>query len=503
MKSTFIIILVSSLAVCFTSCTEQDKASAEQPESHSKETLISSVIRVNSTSQSWSPSQPWDKKAAKSRSALGALLSGNRVLTTADMATNVTYIELENADSTLSVPAKVVAIDYEANLALLEADNGDIEDFFKDLKAIEIGSPMKIGEILDIWQLEDNGMPIVTPSTIQSVDILSSFTPGHYFLTYQAKGSMQSASNSYTLPAIKDGKLVGLLTSYNNDDQLVDIMAPEVISAFLADAEDGIYDGFPSLGIGVSYTVDPSFRDWLKLTNDIGGLYVTQVRKNSSAEKAGILKGDVITKIDQHEIGRRGYYSDENYGRLFWSHLIRGSKEMNDTVEIAILRDAEAQVLTAQLERAVETLIPSNTYDQAPRYLVKGGFIFQELTYDYLKAFGDDWENKAPLDLIDILSSPEDYEEGRNRVVLLTATIPTPATTGYESLRNYIIKSVNGQTIADIPSLIAAFKTPDSDGLHTIEILDGRPETIYLDAAAADTVDAQLLQRGIPALSRE
>lgn len=486
-----------------TSCDKQQSAALTTTETVTEESLSSSVVRVNSTAQKWHTSQPWNKKSATSRNALGAILSGNRVLTTADIAANTTYIELENATRTISLPAQVIAIDYEANLALLKAEGDKAEEFFKDLKPIEISKPLSIGDTLELIQLENNGMTINTSASIQGADIVSSYTAGHYFLTYQAKGSMQSTGNSYTLPALHNGKLAGMLTSYDNDDQLLDILAPEVISAFLADAEDGDYQGFPSLGIGVNFTVDPSFRDWLKLTDEIGGLYVSHVSEESAAEKAGIKKGDVIVKIDNHEIGRRGYYTNKNYGRLYWSHLIRGSHKVNSTIEITILRDAEEQVLSATLTRPVDKLISSNTHDQAPRYLVKGGFIFQELRYEYLHAFGENWENKAPLDLLDVISSPEDYEEGRNKVVLLTATIPTPATTGYESLRNYIITSVNGQTIADIPSLITAFKTADHDGLHTIEIKDGTPETIYLDAATSDQVDKELLQRGIPALSRE
>ena len=102
-----------------------------------------------------------------------------------------------------------------------------------------------------------------------------------------------------------------------------------------------------------------------------------------------------------------------------------------------------------------------------------------------------------------MLSSPEDYQEGRNKLVFLSATIPTSATTGYERINNLIISKINGQAIADISTLIKAFQQPDSDGLHTIEFLNGQPKTIYLDAAVADTIDAQLLKRGIPALSRE
>lgn len=461
------------------------------------------VVRVNSTLQKWSAAQPWDKSAPGKRRALGVLMDGNRILTTAEMAADATYIELENTDSTRTLPARVVAIDYEANLALLAAGQDDSGSFFKDLEPIALGGPAKIGDKVSVWQLEDNGVPIVTGLTIQSADIVSSFAQGHYFLTYEAKGSMQSASSSFSLPVVKDGKLLGLLTSYNSKDQITDVLAPEIIRAFLEDVADGDYKGFPSLGIAISSTVDPSFRAWLKLPDDVGGLYVTRVRKGSAAGQAGLEKGDVIIAIEGKDIGRRGYYTDAQYGRLFWSHLVRGSHKVGEQIKLTVLRKGEKKELAATLSRPGKRLVPAYTYDTAPRYLVKGGFIFQELTATYLQAFGKDWETKAPLDLLDVLTSPEDYEKGRNRVVFLSAVVPTPATTGYERMRNLIISKVNGQDIADIPSLVKAFQKPGADGLHTIEFADGHPKAIFLDAALSDMVDAELLKRGIPRLSRE
>lgn len=506
----FLFALLFALSSCCDkeSCHTKNSTKPTDPsiinvESSESSEIRQSLVRINSTIQVWSASQPWDKSAPKKRRALGALLTGNRVLTTAEMAADTTYIELENADNTRIIPAKVVAIDYEANLALLEPDNGDTESFFEDLKPLSLGSAAKIGDRVDVWQLEDNGMPIVTEAVIQSVDIVSSFAKGHFFLTYEAKGSMQSASNSFTVPVIRNGRLLGLLSSYDSKDQIVDIIAPEIIQAFIADTSDDNYVGFPSLGIGISSTVDPNFRDWLKLSDDLGGLYVTKIRKDSAAQKAGLEKGDVIININGRAIGRRGYYTDEQYGRLYWSHLIRGSLKQGDTVDLTILRSGEQKEITATLTRPEEPLIARYTYDQAPVYLIKGGLIFQELTATYLKAFGKDWQTKAPLNLLDIMMTPEDYEEGRNKIVFLSAVIPTPATTGYERLRNFIINKVNGKTIADISSLIEAFEQPGADQLHTIEFAEGPPRTIYLDANMANTIDTELLKRGIPALSKE
>ncbi len=469
----------------------------------SAQSVTTSVIRINSTIQSWSPIQPWDKRAPEKRRALGALLKGNRVLTTAEMAANATYIEMENADSTRTIPAKVIAIDYETNLALLAPDNGDTHGFFKNLNPLTLGTPAKIGDMVDVWQLEDNGMPLVTHATILGVDVISTFAPGHFFLTYAAKGSMQSASSSFTLPVVQHGKLLGLLSSYDSKDQIIDIITPEIISTFLEDAKDNNFVGVPTLGIGVSSTVDPSFRKWLKLPENVGGLYITRILKKSSADKAGLKKGDVLIKIGDHSIGSRGYYTHPSYGRVFWSHLVRGERKVGDKINLVVLRDGKEKNISVTLQRAGKKLIPSMTFDKAPNYLLKGGFIFQELTSTYLRAFGQNWQSTAPLNLLDALSSPEDYEKDRNTLVFLSATIPTPATTGYERLNNLIIDKVNGQKIADMASLIKAFQTPGADGLHTIEFNSGYPKTIYLDAKTTDAIDAQLLQRGIPALSRK
>ena len=240
-----------------------------------------------------------------------------------------------------------------------------------------------------------------------------------------------------------------------------------------------------------------------KRQDDIGGVYISNVVKNSAAEKSGLQKGDVIVKIGKYDIGRRGYYRDDKYGKIFWSHLIRGNSKVGDTIDLTIIRDGKEQTVSALLERANEKLIPSQTYGTAPQYLVKGGFIFQELTQTYLEAFGDSWLSKAPLNLLSIYASQEKHQANKERIVILSATIPTPATTGYDSFRNLVVEKVNGVDIINISSLINAFKQPVENGLHTIEFAEGPPKKVYLDKTASDAVDAELLQRGIPALSRE
>ena len=459
------------------------------------------LLRISSTSQEYNTAQPWEKTPTRKRRGIGMLVGPNQIITTAEMGANATFIEIETVDSKTSMPAKTIAIDYEANLALISVTDPDHQALISKMKPVEISPSPKLGDSVKAYQVEDNGNILVTNGVIRGADVVSSFVDGHFFLAFEIKASMQSATNSFTIPVLKDGKLLGLLTSYTSDEQLLDITAPEIIRAFLEDASDGAYTGFPSLGINVTRTSDPHFRAWLKLNDTQGGLFIQRVTRNSAAQKAGVKAGDVLLAIDGNEIDRKGFYSTKNYGPLYWGHLIGGSKKVGETVSLSLLRDGKVINQEVTLTRQPEGIIPSHMYGKAPRYLIKGGFIFQELTNSYLEVFGDDWETRAPIGLLDAFNHPEDYEKGRKRLVILSRTIPTEATLGYERISSVIVNKVNGKDIVDIPSLVEAFKSPNENGIHTIEI-DDALKKIYLDAAMATKVEANFLKQGLPSLSR-
>ncbi|MEI6655468.1 MAG: PDZ domain-containing protein [Verrucomicrobiota bacterium] len=465
--------------------------------------LKPSIVRLNSTLQSWSAGQPWEKAPPTNRRALTAIVAPQQVLTTAEMVADATNLELESADGTRFVPATVIAVDYEANLALLgpaSAEEG--AKMFENTKPLEIANPPSLGQPLDIYQLEDNGVELRTIGNLQSIDVASNFLPGHNFLTYLVKASMQSAASSFTVPVLQHGKLAGVLASYNSKDQLCEVVATDIVARFIKAATAGSYIGFPSLGVAVARTEDPSFRQWLKLPDDQGGIYISSVRKRSAAQSAGVKKGDVILAIDGHAIDRRGYYQHANYGSLGWGHLVRGERSISDVVTLSLMREGKSLEVRATLTREEESsrLVPNHTFGKAPNYLVKGGFIFQELSLPMLQAFGEDWKSRAPLKLLDAYENPEKYQERAERIVFLSGVIPTPATVGYDTLRNLVVRKVNGKEIRDMKSLLAAFKSTLNE-LHSIEF-DEENFTVYLDETVSSSVDSQLLKRGIPQLSR-
>ncbi|MFC7339399.1 PDZ domain-containing protein [Haloferula chungangensis] len=503
-------ILLTALSVLvLSSCEQASKAQVSEPDKIAEPAATpadpkQSVIRINSTRQKWNPGQPWEKQPPRKRRSLAAVVGDGQFITTSEMVADATMIELESIDGKKLAQGKVIAVDYEANLALIGLDDPEADASFSEgLVPLEIAEPFGLGDSVEAIQVEENGTLLVTRGPVQSIDIVANFLPGEYFLTYEVKASMQSAASSFSVPALHDGKLAGLLTSYNSKDQISDITGTEILSRFLEDAADGDYQGFPSLGVSTARTEDAGFRSWLKLSDDVGGLYIAKVRKGSAAEAAELKKGDVITVVDGHDIDRMGYFEHPIYGRTYWSHLVRGAKGAGESVTLGILRDGETLELNVELERRdrQNELVPGYLFGKAPNFLVKGGFIFQELTRPLLESFGDEWESRAPLNLLDVLENPDKYEDRYERVVFLAGVIATPATVGYEPLRNLIVTEVNGKPVRDMKSLIAAFDDVPGDGLHSIEF-DEENFKVYLDEVVSTQVDGELLQRGLSKLSR-
>lgn len=473
--------------------------SAAQTNDSSQSQILDSFVRVNATIQTFNAGQPWQRNNPQRRSGLGTLLSPKEILTTAEMVANQTYLELENANSSQSVQAEVVAIDYKANLALL-TPVGD-PGFLNKKTPLKLGKPANIGDSVNVWQFENNGTTLKTTASIRAVETSASFLPGFSFLSYTLKGSMQSASSSFTLPATRNGKLLGVLTSYDSDDQISEVIAPEVVATFLKDARDGTYEGFPSLGCATQRTEDKSFREFLSLSPSGGGLYISKVKTDSPAAKSGLKEGDVLLSVADNDIDRRGYFKHPAYGPLPWTVLIRSNKMVGDSITLGILREGKEQTLKATLEAPQAPLVPSHINDSPPPFLIKGGLVFQELSREYLRAYGDKWTTRAPLSLMYAMENPDKFEENRDSIVFLARVIPNPATIGYDRLSGIIVNGANGKPIQNISELATALSTPPENNIHTIE-LDDSPSKLYLDAAISDDVDQQLLGQGLPSLSR-
>src|SRR5262249_28345038 len=128
----------------------------------------SSVVRVNSTNQTFDFFRPWSKLAPFSRRGLGAVIDGGKILVTAELVASSNYIELEKSDGGEKSVATVGVIDYEANLATLTATD---PKFLENLQPLKTTTDVKTGDTLSVLQMESNGTPVSTKALVTSVEV--------------------------------------------------------------------------------------------------------------------------------------------------------------------------------------------------------------------------------------------------------------------------------------------------------------------------------------------
>ena len=455
-----------------------------------------SILRVNSTNQAYDFFQPWLKKSPVSRRGVGVLVQGGCVLVTAELVMNSNFVELEKATTAEKSSATVERVDYDCNLALLRPSD---PEFLEGMKPLTLEKSLRVGNEAAVLQLEPNG------EIAQTIGQITSITVGAYplenlgLLQYKFRVPLQQRDSSFTLPAVSDGRLVGLLMRFDARSQSADLISTPVIRHFL---DSPAQARFPRMGLSFSALRDPQFRRFIGLTEP-GGIYVNEVSPHGSAAEAGIKRGDVLLALDGHAIDQDGNYDDPNFGRVLFSHLTNTVAKLGSEVTFTIFRNGKLIEIPAVMRAPDRSHVVSDVQlaDQPPDYIVLGGLVFLELSRPYLQEWGNDWVNAAPKRLVYYDAFQNELPEGRGKIVILAQVLPTPETLGYEDLQNLVVTEVNGKRVQSLSELAEALKKP-LKGFQKIEFEED-PKTIFLDAASIEANQKALIERySLPALQR-
>jgi hypothetical protein len=459
-----------------------------------------SVVRVNSTNQSYDFLRPWSKEAPFSRRGLGVLIDGHKILVTAELVENSDYIELERADSGEKSVATVQVIDYEANLATLSSPD---PKFLEGMQPLQTTTDVKTGDYLSVLQLETNGTPVSTRALVTSVEVGKYALEDSGYLMFRMSCPLQFRENSFTLPIVKENRLAAFLMRYDSRSQTVDAISSPVIEHFLVEAQRQPYKGFPRAGIGFSPTRDPQLRRYMKLQDSDGGVYINQVDQNGPAAKAGVKQGDVLIAIGDKQVDPDGNYLHPIYGKLSITHLTTTEAYCGQHVAMTVIRNGERKQLNVELFRrsCEDYVVEPYTIGKPPRFYILGGLVFQELTRQYLREWGTNWLKDAPQRLVYYDRFQSDLFPDKRKIVFLTQILPAQDTVGYEQLNNLVVTKLNGRQILSLDDFAAAAKNP-TDGYHKIEFEED-PHQIYLDAKQVEEDAAQLQKTySLPALQR-
>lgn len=325
-----------------------DKSAAEEDSSLASQVAAKAVPSVASITVSRNGA---NANSIVSSSDSGSIGSGVLLDKDGNILTNYHVVEYADGNDGYTITAKLGDKSYEAkiigkdassDLAVIKIDAGDDE-----LTPIEVGSSDKlsVGDwVMSIGSPFGNEQSVSTGIvSAKSRDITMSGNDGStsfYCDMIQTDAAINPGNSGGALVNEK-GELVGINSIIESSSSSSAGVGFAIPSDYAIDVANTIISGkeveHPRIGATVG-TVTPQMSKKLGLGNGAYGAYVNDVTKDSPADKAGIKKGDVITKIDGEQV--------DAATSLITS--IRNHK-VGDKVMLTILRDGKEQEVEVEL----------------------------------------------------------------------------------------------------------------------------------------------------------
>ena len=473
-------------------------AAAARPAA-ARQAFETGIVGLTISAQGWDQDRPWAKGAPQSRVALATVVEGPYLLTSAQMVSDATLIEVEKLGGSMRVPAKVVLVDPEIDLAILGVD---APGFFSDLKPVPIADAMPTEGAVQSVRWRQRQLEVST-SRVSRIEVQVTSLGGleHPFLlvTTDLKGG------GWAEPVFTDGKFIGLTVS--QDEQVARILPVDMISGFLAMARGPKpYPGFASLGVRWQINEDPVLTASLRLPGDPRGVLVTGSNWGGSA--CGVLKPrDLLLSLDGHDIDASGYYRHPRYGLLRFTTITTDRHRAGDVLKAEVWREGKKMMLDVPL-KATHTngdLIPDRVPDNPPPYLIAGGLVLRELDGSYIRSWGDEWRRKAPIRLqLRYWLDSKDQEPGARRIVILSSVLPAAYNLGYHGLSDVAVTEINGRKVDSIAAAEEALKHPEGEFHRLVLEPNGQMAQVILDARTFDDATAEILESyRVPVVGRE
>lgn len=462
------------------------------------EAIRDSVVHVTTTAYGYTSREPWKQEGLSDMWFCASAVGPYQVVTTASGLANHTDLKVLRYGQNEFIPATAKVIDYESDLCLIELDRDQMREPLTPL--VFSDDRPESDDVTFHWLAPDsrlyNGRGHFDRAYVERVR--TSFGTR---LRYAIANISQRMGRGEIYCVGRTPIGIGC---WAGKDQDADLIPGRTINRFLdAAAAGSAYRGFGELGFVTSELRDPAVREYLKMPETLrNGVYVDDVFTLGTGSDT-LKRSDVILSVAGHMVDAQGRYTDSAYGTLLFQHLIT-SRPAGEDVAMVLWRDGRRVDVSVRVEavKSDQMLVPFQEHDLQPEYIIVGGFLFQKLTYEYLKEFGDDPAGKAPSHLYYYFRSmgfkPTKQRRG---VVMLSYVLPTQTNLGYTSLGRLIVSKLNGMAISSIADIPKALElNPESD-YHIVEFeLDG--PTVVIPRRPLSAVDAFITNNyGIPQLS--
>ena len=462
-----------------------------------------SMLWIEATAIRYSHYQPWSR-STRTTFKNGLVVEDGKVLSTAEGLDNATLLRVRGEGDGHWRLARIEWLDPHANLALLSAGGGEA---WPPAPAAPLARRVPDSGAVRIRHFLD-GRVVSGPGTVRRVHVPRDpqRVVRHMMLEVSSdldprasdpdSGTADDDTDAASQIVTSGDEVIGL--GAGHDGKLLEVIPAPFIAELLERKRrdpDAALAWYPFAWQG---TESPATTAYLGLPGPPRGVVVSAVPALSAF--SGLLRARaVVLSIDGFEVESDGHYLDPAYGYLPLGNLSTRGKFAGDTSIFEVWRDGKTSSIALSLPRArySEALVPDRVFDRSPEYVVAGGLVFQPLTADYLRSWGDEWRKSAPFRLRHYLRQPPLPE--RRHLVMLSQVLPDPFNLGYRDFAFRIVDRINGRPIATLRDLEPALRGP-REGFHVIELLPERgPTRLVLDAAGLDEATERVVRKyGLP-----
>lgn len=405
-----------------------------------------SVVKIFASVSNPNYKYPWQTNKISNYTGSGAIIEGNKILTSAHVVSSAVFIEVKKENDPKKYLAKKKFISHQADLALLEVED---ETFFNDTQALKLNNNVKHRDEVIVLGYPIGGNAISTTTGVISRIELSRYSwSGQGLLAIQIDAAINSGNSGG--PAVnKDNELIGIaMQKLNNSSNIAYIVPSIIINTFLDDTKDQIINGFHWDNTLASIIENSSMKEYYGL-KDGDGVLISNVDLLENDLKIN----DILLEIENKKIANNGTIESQ-FGRVSFSLLLT-TKQIGDSVNFKVLRDKKIINVKYTLKNT-KPLIPIE-FEEEPRYFIFGGLTFTPLTKNYLASIG------RKSDEIQMLFYNQDKTDELDEIVVWTQAIfPHKINRGYYSGAETVEK-VNGIKVKNFKHFVELINNSENE----------------------------------------
>lgn len=452
--------------------------------------VAASVVHVQVFRSPYDWSQPWKQEPVSGASGSGFVIAGGRIVTNAHVVADARQILVRRPDEANPYVATVEALGDDCDLAVLRVAD---PAFPAGLRPLALGSLPRTGTRVNTYGFPLGGQDVSSTagivSRIESRGYVHSGADAH--LVVQTDAAINPGNSGG--PVVQDGKVVGVaFQGFPGADNMGFFIPVPVVRHFLANLEDGRYDGFPDSGLETTPLLSPAYRRERGLPPGRSGVVVDRVAPGGTAE--GVLEpGDVLLAIESQPIANDGTIRLGD-ARVTFEHAM-DMLQVGAPVRFSVWRDGRPLDLEARARRIARYDRNRNRPGVAPDYVVYAGLVFMRLESELLKTQGRNWPQTANRDLVWhlLFREAERPEEADRDVIVLVRVLRHAVNSQMAMSLPIAVDAINGRPVRSLGDVIEAFAA-NRERFHRIEF-EGAGGIEALDREQAEAAHPEILEQ--------